>query len=322
MEGRVVIARAPVPEVSKPSLPGWITEALTSGAYSARLAAVGELAQLSQGADRSLAALARAELERLSREDENPTVRGAASGALGTTVAGAQVKVEARPVAVPPQPERIEAPGPDRKTWEKDSKEMVRVPAGRFLYSEEKKEFLLPAFWIDRTPVTNAEYERFVIATGHKPPGHWKGRPPPEDAADHPVVRVTWHDAVAYAEWAGKRLPTEKQWEKAARGTDGRAYPWSDWAEGRCNTKEAGIERTTPVGQYSPGGDSPYGGVDMAGNVFEWTKSEHENRRGSRVVRGGSWHYDRDFARCAARFKYLPGYSNDHVGFRCVSPVS
>ena len=141
------------------------------------------------------------------------------------------------------------------------------MPAGKFLYGDDKKEVELPQFWIAKAPVTNAQYARFVAETGREPPDHWKGKTPPQKIAGHPMTYVSWDDAVAYATWAGGRLPTEEEWEKAARGTDGREYPWGKWAEGRCNTKEAGIGGTTPVGQYSPQGDSPYGCQDCAGNV-------------------------------------------------------
>ena len=320
VQGKIIIARSPAPPVPEASLPGWITEALASGAYSARLAAVGELAQLSQGQDQPLAAAARAALERLSQEDENLTVRGAASGALGVVPTSAPVQEIARPPRPRREPERLAVVSPDSMIWEQDGKEMVRVPAGKFLYGNEKEERELPEFWIDKTPVTNAEYARFVAATGHKPPQHWKGKTPPEEIVDHPVVNVSRHDAVAYAEWAGKRLPTEEEWEKAARGTDGREYPWGDWEEGRCNTKEAGIGNTTPVGQYSPDGDSPYGCVDMAGNVLEWTAT---GEGGLRVLRGGSFDHSRRHSRCAYRGRYSPGVGWYFVGFRVVvSPIS
>jgi serine/threonine-protein kinase len=204
--------------------------------------------------------------------------------------------------------------------WEKDGKEMVFVEAGSFLYGPHKIEVDLPAFWIDRTPVTNAEYAHFVQDTDHKPPIHWQGAMPPNEITEHPVVRVSWRDAQAYAEWAGKRLPTEEQWEKAARGIDGRVYPWGDWEPDRCNTKEAEIRGTTPVGRYSPQGDSPYGCVDVAGNVWEWTASEHE--RGGRVLRGGSWYNNRSDCGCAARDYFDPDYSYYLFGFRVVSPIS
>jgi formylglycine-generating enzyme required for sulfatase activity len=108
---------------------------------------------------------------------------------------------------------------------------MVWVPPGPFIYGEGERTRIVrleEGFFIARTPVTNAEYARFVAATGHEPPEHWEGRTPPQEIAGHPVVEVTWHDAVAYAEWAGQRLPSEEEWEKAARGIDGREYPWGD----------------------------------------------------------------------------------------------
>jgi len=166
-------------------------------------------------------------------------------------------------------------PGPARDRWRnpKDGKEMVRVPAGKFLYGDDKSEVELPEFWIDKAPVTEAEYARFVAEMGHEPPSHWKGKSPPKQIADHPVTWVSWYDAVAYAKWVGGRLPTEQEWEKAARGMDGREYPWGEWAEGDCNSEDRSIGDTTPVGKYSPQGDSPYGCVDMAFNVWEWTTS-------------------------------------------------
>jgi len=210
----------------------------------------------------------------------------------------------------------------ERRIREKDGKEMVRVPAGRFLYGDDKREVELPEFWVDKAPVTNGEYARFVAETGHQPPEHWKGKIPPKKIANHPVVNVSRDDAAAYATWAGGRLPTEEEWEKAARGTDGREYPWGDWAEGRCNSKEAGIGGTTPVGQYSPQGDSPYGCQDCAGNVWEWTASEHE--QGAQVGRGGAFDFDRSAARCAYRRRSSPhGDWYFFGGFRVVVfPIS
>ena len=198
---------------------------------------------------------------------------------------------------------------------------MVCVPAGKFLYGDDKREVELPDFWIDKAPVTNGEYARFVAETQHEPPRHWKGKTPPKQIADHPVTWVSSREAADYAKWAGGRLPTEEEWEKAARGTDGREYPWGEWAEGHCNSKEAGIGGTTPVGKYSPQGDSPYGCQDCAGNVWEWTASEHE--QGGRVVRGGSWYDFQGLARCAERVRDIPvdfddSDFDDSVGLRVV----
>jgi len=208
---------------------------------------------------------------------------------------------------------RLMTPAGDRWCNPKDGKEMVRVPAGKFLYGDDKKEMELPEFWIDRAPVTNAEYARFVGKTGHQPPQHWEGKTPPREIADHPVTYVSWDDAIAYAGWAEGRLPTEEEWEKAARGTDGREYPWGEWAEDNCNSQEAGTGSTTPVDQYSPQGDSPYGCVDMAGNIWELA-GEHEE--GGQVVRGGSFLDDRGYARCACRYGHDPSSNWDNVGFR------
>jgi len=196
-------------------------------------------------------------------------------------------------------------------------KGMVRVPAGPFLYGDSKERSRLPGFWIDRTPVTNAEYAQFVAATGRKGPRHWKGSSAPEAIADHPVTYVSWHDAVAYAEWAGKRLPTEQEWEKAARGTDGRTYPWGDQGPTPelCHFFGDHEGGTTLVGKYSPQGDSPYGGVDMAGNVWEWTDSDYDSR--GKVLRGGSWINEASFVRCAYRHWWSPDGTLGNVGFRC-----
>jgi formylglycine-generating enzyme required for sulfatase activity len=195
---------------------------------------------------------------------------------------------------------------------------MVCVPASTFLYGDGKEERELPEYWIGSVPVTNAEYARFVAAAGYEPPEHWGGKVPPRLIADHPVTYVSWYDAMIYADWMDKRLLAEEEWEKAARGIDGREYPWGAWKEGCCNSKEAGIGTTTPVGRYSPQGDSPWGCVDMAGNIFEWTASIDGNYR---VLRGGSFNHSRDLARCAFRIRHKPSYRYRNLGFRIGSRV-
>ena len=206
----------------------------------------------------------------------------------------------------------------------------VWVPPGEYVLGAEGElplqiTRLDEGFFAARTPVTNAQYARFVAETGRESPQHWKGPQPPAELADHPVVYVTWHDAVAYAEWAGARLPTEEEWEKAARGYDGREYPWgAGFDKSKCNTSESGIGSTTPVGRFSPRGDSPYGLQDAAGNVWEWTVSWYEERE-YRVVRGGSWDYFQVIARCSFRYWILPVVRWDYLGFRVVvvvAPVS
>jgi len=236
-------------------------------------------------------------------------------------------------------------------TWEVDGKEMIYIPGGEFIMGSDEgrgneqpaHKVVVAAFYIDRYPVTNAEYKRFVEATGHPVPCYdvewanpydynWdpgtRSYPPGKD--DHPVVLVTWEDALAYAAWAGKRLPTEAEWELAARSTDGRRWPWgNEFAPGRCNTKEAGIGGTSPVTRYSPDADSPYGVGDMVGNVWEWTSSlyrpypydaddgrESLEAEGWRVLRGGSWLNDLARACCTARLDGDFLFFNN-VGFRC-----
>jgi sulfatase modifying factor 1 len=228
----------------------------------------------------------------------------------------------------------------DRRVWAKDGKEMVRVEAGEFLYGEDRQRLSLPEFWIDRAPVTNAEYARFVQATRYQttaertgigcacigdkwediPGADWRHPRGPltdiQSKADHPVVQVSWEDAAAYARWAGKRLPTEQEWEKAARGADGREYPWGNQepTPELCNfgKHENG---TTPAGKYSPQGDSPYGCVDIAGNIWEWTASEDES--GGKVLRGGGWSHPAEYVRAALRSVHHPDDRYDTDGFRC-----
>jgi hypothetical protein len=152
---------------------------------------------------------------------------------------------------------------------------------GQFSREQPQHELALPAYQIGRYPVTNAEYAAYVEATGRDAPRHWREGRFPEELADHPVVNVTWRDALAYVQWLAERaeqpyrLPTEAEWEKAARGDDGRLWPWGDeWDPARANCQPEGPKGTTPVGQYSAaGGDSPCGAADMAGNVWEWCSS-------------------------------------------------
>jgi formylglycine-generating enzyme required for sulfatase activity len=206
----------------------------------------------------------------------------------------------------------------DEPVWRRIGIEMVTIPAGEFLYGEKKKRVRLPEYAMAKTPVTNAQYKAFVDATGHGTPEHWKKGRSPEGKEDHPMVVVSWEDAAAFCQWAGCRLPTEMEWEKGARGVDGREYPWgNEWELGRCNTRESGIGDTTPVGRY-PNGASPNGLLDMAGNVWEWCGSDR-----NWVLRGGSWYDNSGRARCANRYRNYPVIRLGITGFRCVlSPTS
>jgi formylglycine-generating enzyme required for sulfatase activity len=264
----------------------------------------------------------------------------------------------------------------------------VEIPAGAFWmggeqYDDEQPvhQVHLERYWISRVPITNAQYRFFVEETGREPPRHWEDGRVPRDKESHPVVYVTWHDALAYCRWLEEKwrgvgsklrvwtstgieeenldlssfnlqLPSEAEWEKAARGAaDRREYPWGEaWREGHCNTDELGVNDTTPVGIF-PEGTSPYGALEMAGNVWEWTRSlwgpwdgesissaklqfgypyDREDGRENldaddkwlRVMRGGSCFLDRDFARCAFRLWYPPSDRSYFDGFRVVvSPL-
>ena len=206
--------------------------------------------------------------------------------------------------------------GVTRRIHEKTGIELIRIPAGPSLYGDNKQPKELPEYWIGPHPVTNSQYKRFVEATDHRAPQHWKGPNPPPDKLDHPVVNVSWDDAKTFCDWAGLVLPTEEQWEKAARGTDGRIWPWGDEkpTDKHCNFNR-NVGGTTPVGRYSPKGDSPYGCVDMAGNVWEWTGSWY--REGStRTLRGGPWFSDAQNSRAASRNGGGPDIWLNYVGFR------
>jgi len=203
--------------------------------------------------------------------------------------------------------------------------EMVLIPSGEFFYGEDKQRVHLPAYCLARTPVTNAQYKTFVDATGHPAPFHWRDGGIPYRKEDHPVVRVSWEDAQTFCKWAGCRLPTEQEWEKAARGTDGLEYPWGNWWEpGRCNSSEAGWKDTTPVGLYDryPSGESPYGLLDMAGNAWEWCEDWHyEGIRRCNAQRGGSWGNNSGVVRAAYRAWGYTTVGSSDGGFRCAAPA-
>jgi len=197
-----------------------------------------------------------------------------------------------------------------------DGRPMVRIPAGEFLFGEDKEKAETGEFFIDLYPVTNAEYKKFIEATGHKDPNHWRNGTFPEEKENHPVVEVNWASASSYAEWAGKRLPTGKEWEKAARGTDGRTWPWGDeWDIEKANVFSGD---TTPVGQYSPGGDSPYGCQDMAGNVWEWIGGGSPSQLRA-PLRGGDWLDGPEEAQTFHVRMHTPHRKNPFVGFRCAA---
>jgi len=201
---------------------------------------------------------------------------------------------------------------PDEIIWLKDGAEMVLVASGEFLYGEQKEPRTLASFYMDKYPVTNERYHKFIKATGHRAPYldeavarpfNWKRSKHPKGKEKCPVVLVDWYDAAAFCRWAGKTLPTEEQWEKTARGTDGRAYPWGDeFDEKKCNSWLTGVETITPVDRFVSGA-SPYGCLDMAGNVWEWTSTR---KNGLYVLRGGSFFEGDVFVRCYTTDKFRP----------------
>jgi formylglycine-generating enzyme required for sulfatase activity len=301
---------------------------------------------------------------------------GSESGAPRSSLRTSRSSVSFRPLG-------RNAQGYEEILWLKDSSVMIRIPAGEFWMGSPKGEgdsdehpqhkVNLSEYYMDKCEVTNEQFERFVRAQGYVTDAErlGSGYVYDEDSSkwidkkgvswrtyysyatrNHPVVLVSWNDARAYCDWAGKRLPTESEWEKAARGTDARQYPWGNSVPGSSRNGnfadeaakrefpnwtivsgyDDGYARTAPVGTY-PAGASPYGCMDMAGNVWEWCNdwydSEYYGRSASnnptgpssgsyRVCRGGSWCLIAGYLRCAGRDWYGPSGRDSGLGFRCV----
>jgi formylglycine-generating enzyme required for sulfatase activity len=242
-----------------------------------------------------------------------------------------------------------------------DGKQMVLIPAGEFIMGTNKtdpdntqqkigtvkplyldqhpeRRIVLDAYYIDRFEVTNEEYKLFMESTKYPdPPANWVDGTYPEGKEDHPVTSIIWQEALAYALWANKRLPTEEQWEKAARGPKGLSYPWGDeYAKGKANVGIEGARTTVAVGSH-PEDVSPYQVYDMAGNVMEWTLDWYQAYPGNthkdprfgkkfKVLRGNAFqkagHYFLDAYRYAFNRTEVPADEFfENVGFRCVLPV-
>ena len=281
-------------------------------------------------------------------------------------------------VYVPAGEFKMGAPGLEWIRWPQSRRELKRMYYTPFVFTDEIPQHIvyLDAFWIDRTEVTVAMFRTFVETTGYittaekqgwgkpwtdgpkelewpKVKGtDWQHPYGPESAAedDHPVTQVSWEDAAAYCKWVGGQLPTEAQWEKACRGTDGRMWPWGNTFDGTlvssCDAQcpierwkddsfDDGCAFTAPVGSF-PAGASPYGALDMAGNLWEWVAdwykedyyhdSPYKNPSGPasgtlRAMRGGSW-YDTDvWVTCTVRHQNPPWDRYSDVGFRCIVAV-
>ena len=232
-----------------------------------------------------------------------------------------------------------------RKCWKKNAR-------ANFTGSKLKPASKKTACWMDKTPVTNEQYQHFLKANPKHPapnvkqdwakPYNWNGRDFPKGAEKHPVVLVSWNDAQAFCKWAGKVLPTDLQWEKSARGIDGRRWPWgSTWNRDNCNSaswwakkdlfeekewrewwdnvfgKELSGKKimTTPVGQF--GIEPPYGCVDSAGNVWEWCEDFYDEQKFRQVLRGGAWYLRLHYVACSIRNGDEPDVRNSSIGFRC-----
>ncbi|RJP17498.1 MAG: hypothetical protein C4520_16150 [Candidatus Abyssobacteria bacterium SURF_5] len=263
---------------------------------------------------------------------------------------------EGQPVRKPPVPDLPPtAPPPEWSVQIPGAPlNMTLVPAGEFVMGSDSefenerpmRRVFLKEYFIDVFEVTNADYKKFIDATNHPvpfvnafwaEPFNWRNNTYPPGKADHPVTLVSWFDAAAYAKWAGKRLPTEAEWEKAARGTDARIWPWGNtWNINYCNIRESFINMTQPV-HLLTAGKSPYGCCNMAGNVMEWvndwyfedyySNAPQKNPPGPhtgtlRVARGGAWDSNINlYARAGYRHFFEPNEKKASIGFRCAKDV-
>lgn len=218
---------------------------------------------------------------------------------------------------------------------------MIAIPAGAFTMgsdagssdSKPPHQVTVAEFQIDKFEVTNADFKQFVDATGYKTDAEKSGdngwRSFANGKDQNPVVKVSWNDATAFCKWASKRLPTEAEWEKAARGTDARSFPWgNDYDPKKANVKETGLRTTAAAGSFAAGASS-FGVQDMAGNVWEWTASDPAVYPGGsaagsklfgpglKIVRGGGWFDVKEQVASYYRNSAVPAAANDDLGFRC-----
>jgi hypothetical protein len=218
-----------------------------------------------------------------------------------------------------------------------DHRAYVRVPAGKYFFGEKKRAITIKEdLWFSRYPVTNSQYRPFMDDGGYGkaefwPEEGWKWKNHEQlveprlwrhakwNAPNQPVVCVSYFEAEAFARWAGGRLPTEKEWEAVTRGPEGYEYPWgNEWRDGVCNSDEAGLGITSPVGIFLRSRSKPFGLEDMAGNVWEWCESWHDQDKVCRVIRGGSWSGPAENCRCSFRDWGRPAGRGFNLGFRLV----
>ncbi|MBI5417479.1 formylglycine-generating enzyme family protein [Candidatus Poribacteria bacterium] len=265
----------------------------------------------------------------------------------------AQEAAPAAPAQIPPAPEVVAPPAPAGDI------NSINIPAGEFTMGVDKggdlieapsHKVILDSYYIDKSEVTNADYKKFIDNGGYNLKEIWSNEgwawkeknniTAPQlwndskyNEPDQPVCGVSYYEAEAYAHWAGKRLPTEAEWEKAARGTDGRMFPWgNEYKKNLCNNKDAGNKKPIKVCSY-PDGVSPFGVHDMAGNLNEWCSdffdrnyyknSPLKNPKGpekgtDKVIKGGGFSYDSHYCRTTRRGSYSPSQRSSTIGFRCV----
>ena len=215
---------------------------------------------------------------------------------------------------------------------EADLAGMVLIPSGRFLMGRNRSsdteaspahEVALPAFYVDRTPVTNTLFKNFLKSSSPVSVSTAMGA----EEDQNPVTNVTWDEADAYCLARGKRLPSEAEWEYAARGTDGRLYPWGETFEvGAVNSRESGVGHPEPVG-IRPRNLSPFGAIDMSGNIWQWCSDDYRAYSGGHLsfavppgaksIRGGSYQSDRQHVTAVTRNLELPSSRSPAIGFRC-----
>ncbi|MES1982072.1 MAG: formylglycine-generating enzyme family protein [Pseudomonadota bacterium] len=292
------------------------------------------------------------DIAQLLRQNNNSCLRCHTSNQISKRLAKASRRAALHPQEIKPVPQATPLLGMRYPMYSATSRigaqphEMVTIPAGEFIRGTNQRlpdegpqhTANLEEFMLDRYEVTNLQYKKFIDATAHRSPDHFRNRTYPAGKADHPVTFVSWDDAVAYCAWAGKRLPTDQEWEKAARGTDGRVYPWGDEFDlenANMPLRWQALKQygdTTPVGAFEKG-VSPYGAYDMSGNVWEWTASWYEAYPGNttpsesygqryKTIKGGSW-FDCSIYKCGIsapvynRAFFAQRTKNDTFGFRC-----